>query len=506
MRAKATRIATPPPLERAVALRILMAETLADDFAAFAKKGWTILHPHRKLVWSWHYDYLCELLTLVKQRKLLRLIVNVPPRTLKSSLITILFPVWMWTTSPEHDFLTASYSLDLSTEHSLARRSLLQSRWFRSLWGDKLRLEGGRNQAAQFMNDKRGQMIATSVGGTVMGRGCDTAILDDLLSAAQAVSNAERTTANNWIDTPLRSRLNDPATGAIIVVMQRLHELDPTGFLLAQEPGVWTHVRIPLVAEEDETWTFPISGRIVHRKAGDILMPERFTPEVVEQQRSRRLVFAGQYQQRPAPLEGNLIKRSEVRYYGGIDPRTGQPDEKLPDTFDRKIISVDCAFKDLATSDYVAVIVIGVKGRKRYILNVVNQHLDAAATEAEIRRQRDAHRWVNAILVEDKANGPAVVQRLKINLTGVVEINPQGGKVARMFAAAAEWQAGDWFVDRNAAWSEPFIEQITLFPNAAHDDMADAMSQASAWLLQHRRGGWWVTDAFTGRVIDDFTY
>src|SRR5437879_6612283 len=290
------------------------------------------------------------------------------------------------------------------------------------------------------MNDKRGQMIATSVGGTVMGRGCDTAILDDLLSAAQAVSNAERTTANNWIDTPLRSRLNDPATGASIVVMQRLHGIHATGFLLEQEPGVWTHVRIPLVAEEDETWTFPISGRIVQRKAGDILMPERFTPEVVAQQRARRLVFAGQYQQRPAPIEGNLIKRSEVRYYGGIDPRTGQPDEKLPDTFDRKIVSVDCAFKDLATSDYVAVVVIGVKGRKRYILNVVNQHLDAAATEAEIRRQRDAHRCVNAILVEDKANGPAVVQRLKINLTGVVEINPQGGKVARMFAAAAERQ------------------------------------------------------------------
>jgi len=186
-----------------------------------------------------------------------------------------------------------------------------------------------------------------------------------------------------------------------------------------------------------------------------------------------------------------------VRYYGGIAPRTGQPDEKLPDTFDRKIISVDCAFKDLATSDYVAVVVIGVKGRKRFLLNVVNQHLDAAATEAEIRRQRDAHRW---------ANGPAVVQRLKVNLPGVIEINPQGGKIARMFAAAAEWQAGDWFVDRNAAWSEPFIEQITMFPNAAHDDMADAMSQASAWLLQHRRRGWMVTDAFTGRVIDDFTY
>src|SRR5207247_10515414 len=110
MRAKATRIATPPPLERAVALRILMAETLADDFAAFAKKGWTILHPHRKLAWSWHYDYLCELLTLVKQRRLLRLFVNVLPRTLRSSLITIRLPVWMWPTSRVLALVTARSS------------------------------------------------------------------------------------------------------------------------------------------------------------------------------------------------------------------------------------------------------------------------------------------------------------------------------------------------------------------------------------------------------------
>ena len=148
--------------------------------------------------------------------------------------------------------------------------------------------------------------------------------------------------------------------------MQSLHELDPTGYLLEQEPGVWTHVRIPLEAEEDETWTFPISGKIIQRLKGGILTPERFLSATVEQLRGRRLTWAGQYQQSPAPLGGNLIKRSEVRYYGGIDPRTGQPDETLPASFDMKIISVDAAFKDLATSDYVAIGVIGVKGRKRY--------------------------------------------------------------------------------------------------------------------------------------------
>ena len=164
--------------------------------------------------------------------------------------------------------------------------------------------------------------------------------------------------------------------------------------------------------------------------------------------------------------------------------------------------SVDCAFKDLATSDFVAIGVIGIKGRKRYVLNVVNQHLDAAATEAEIRRQRDAHRPVSAVLVEDKANGPAVVQRLKVNVPGVVEINPEGGKTARMFAAAAGWQAGDWYIDRNAAWAGPFVDQITMFPGGRHDDMCDCMSQAASWLLQADVITVTITNAFTGLPID----
>jgi predicted phage terminase large subunit-like protein len=152
----------------------------------------------------------------------------------------------------------------------------------------------------------------------------------------------------------------------------------------------------------------------------------------------------------------------------------------------------------------VAICVIGVKGRKRYLLNVVNQRLDAGATEAEIRRQRDVHRPISAVLVEGKANGSAVVQRLKVNVPGVIEINPEGGQDARMSAVAPEWQAGDWLVDRNAGWTEPLIEQITMFPNARNDDMCDAMSQASAWLLRRPVNSVRMTDAFTGRVIYEY--
>ena len=220
---------------------------------------------------------------------------------------------------------------------------------------------------------------------------------------------------------------------------------------------------------------------------GDVLQPERFPPAVIARLRSRGAIYAGQYQQRPAPLEGNLIKRTQVRYYGGVDPATGQPDEALPEPFDLEIISADCAFKDSETSDFVAIGRLGVKGGKRYLLNVVNAHLGMSATEAQIRREREG-RKIAAILVEDKANGTAVVERLRRNLAGVIAVNPEGGKLARFMAAAPEWEAGDWYVDRNAAWTEPFLQQITTFPKAGHDDMADMMSQASIW-LQARTGG-----------------
>jgi len=298
----------------------------------------------------------------------------------------------------------------------------------------------------------------------------------------------------------LPQRLNDPATGAMIVIMQRLHEMDTTGFLLSEDPESWLHLVLRLVAEEDERWVFPISGRVVERKKGEVLQTTRFTPDVVAEKQRDRMVWAAQYQQRPAPLEGNMIKRSDARYFGGIDPITGQPDERLPENFDLKVISVDCAFKDLATSDYTAILVIGVKGRKRFVLDVINEHLDATTTESTIRALRDKHRPIGAVLVEDKANGPAVIERLKANIPGVVAINPKGGKIARMFAAAPEWQAGDWHIDRRAASTEYLVEQLTMFPSGRHDDLVDGMTQAVCWLASYPLPTVESRNAFTGGV------
>ena len=462
---------------------------LTNDFPYFCREAWRAMFPLTELVWSWHYDMIAEYLQLVRERRLRRVIFNVPPRTLKSHMITIMWPCWAWATEPSHCFLCASYSRDLATDHSIARRSLISSPWYQSLFGGAFRVSADRNLATQFSNDRGGQMLVTSTGSGAEGRGGDTAILDDPMSNAQALSDQERATANAWITGTLMQRLNNPRTAAIVLIMQRLHELDTTGYVLGQFPGEWEHVVVPLVAEEPRDYVFPVSGRVHRRPGGDVLQPERFPPAVVAEKQLSRLVFAGQYQQRPAPLEGNMVKRSEVRYYGGKDPLTGEPDEPLPapglvpnPVFSRTLISVDCSFKDLKTSDFVAIGVVSVRGRKRYVRNVVNARLDLDGTVREILRQRAAYPEATAILVEDKANGPAVVQQLRKSVPGVVEIEPQGGKVSRMFAAAPEWQAGDWRVDRNAAWAEPFVAQLTAFPNAAHDDMVDMATQAAIWL------------------------
>ena len=473
---------------------------LQGDFTAFVKAAWHILEPGNKLIWSWHYDLIAEYLLLCADKKCKRLIINIPPRTLKSILITIMFPVWVWTRTPNQSFACASYAQPLSEEHSVKRRRLLESDWFRRLWGDRVWLQKDQNQKSKFQNNFQAQMFATSVGGTMQGIGGNFLIADDGLKADDILSEPTIVELHNWFDKTWRQRLNDPSTDVMIIVEQRTGELDITGFCLdgdrlltdKGDPKEWTHLCIPMEADAEavdkntlmQRFTYPMSGKVKDRPIGDILQPERFTPAVIAAKKVRRLTWATQEQGRPSPLEGNMIKRSEVRYYGGMNPETGQHDPELPATFDLVVTSVDAAFKDTKTADFVCVGTIGVKGPNRFVLEVVTQHLDAPATEKETNRQRLKYK-ASTVLIEDKANGPAIIKSMRRTVPGVVEIEPEGGKISRMFATCGEWQAGNWYVDRNAAWTEPFIEHITKFPGIKNDDDVDMMTQAAIYLQRN---------------------
>jgi predicted phage terminase large subunit-like protein len=490
------------------------ASLAEDDLSLFFREVWKVLEPGRELVWSWHYEMICEYLWLIREGLFkqqfgdaLGLIINVPPRTAKSTLITVAFPVWCWLKHPERRFMCASYSGALAIEHSVKRRDLILSDWFATHFGARFRLKSDANQKMSFDNDRTGQMIATSVGGTATGKGGDVLIIDDPIDPEQAASDVERTKANTWIDTTVRTRRNNPASDVMIMVMQRLHEMDPTGYVMNQHPGKWVHVKVPLqstlVADNDgklheETHIFPVSGEVLTREVGNVLEPKRFPAHEVKSLQVTRLVWAGQYQQEPAPLEGNMIKVADVMYYGGKDPNTGADDIRLPARFDMVITSVDCAFKDLKTSDYVAIYTVGVRGPDRFVLNLVLDHLDEPATEeiTLIEAKRGAYKAAH-VLVEDKANGPAVIKALKKKIAGVHAIEPEGGKIARMFVACGAWQSHNWYLPRNASWVAAHIKSLTQFPNNAYDDDVDAMTQVEAWLLSHGYGlfGLWKKQA-----------
>lgn len=460
----------------------IVAEHLRRDFSSFCRAAWPHLHRGSKLSWTPAHDLICEMLVAVHQKKLLRLIINCPPRFAKSSIVTIMFPVWCWLQNPTLAFLCCSYEIDLATNHNLDRRRLMETKWFKDLFAESFQLATERSQAGEFGNAQGGIMQAASTNSRAQGRGGDIVIVDDPLSADAAHSEIFRNETNSWFVHQLPQRLNDPANSAIIVVMQRLHQNDPTGFLLAQENSEWFLLKLPLIAEEDTTLTFPISGRIWKRKKGECLDAKRWSPRVVRERQRNRLVWAGQFQQEPAPVEGNLIRVDDIQYFGGRDPKTAVLDPGLPERFDRRIISVDAAFKDKSTSDFVAIIVVGIVGARRYLLHVTNAHLDLTGTENEIRNCRAVHGPISATLIEDKANGTAVIAHLSEQIPGVIAVNPEGGKLARVSAASPEFQAHNWYIERNGPWAHKVVEQLCLFPNAKFDDITDAISQASIWL------------------------
>jgi predicted phage terminase large subunit-like protein len=461
----------------------LVAAHLKTDFSAFCRACWPHLHPGTRLSWTWGHDLLAEWLTMVEQKRCLRLILNTPPRFAKSSIAAILFPIWCWLRHPELSFLCASYEIDLSTSHNGDRRRLMDSKFFRDLFADSIKLSTDRSLAGEFSNTAGGLMQAASANSKAQGRGGDVVICDDLLSADMAFSEVFRNETNSWLTHQLPQRLNNPAESAIILIMQRLHQNDPTGFLLAQEDSDWVLVKLALIAESDEVWEFPISHRIVRRKKGECLDPKRWSAKVVRQRQQNRLVWAGQFQQEPMDPAGNMIKTDDICHYGGRDPRTNVLDPLPPSTFDRKIISVDCSFKDRPANDYVAIIVVGVVGARRYILHVTNAHLDLDGTINEIRNARNVFAPVSAILVEDKANGSAVISKLSQEIPGVIAVNPQGGKMTRLAATAPEFQARNWSIERNGPWSSKIIEQLSMFPNCKNDDLVDAISQTATWLM-----------------------
>jgi predicted phage terminase large subunit-like protein len=334
--------------------------------------------------------------------------------------------------------------------------------------------------------------LSTSVGGSVTGEGGDRLVCDDPHKVDEVESDGVRKGTLDWWDTTMSTRVNDPKTTAMVVVAQRCHQQDLSGHLLEQ--GGWEHLCLP-AEYEGPSRTTSIGFTDPRKEPGELLWPERFGRKEIDDVKVSLGSYgaAGQLQQRPSPAGGGLIKREWFRYF---QPRGANlppvivrlPDGTLrsivpievPRLVDEQIQSWDCSFKDLSTSDYVVGQVWARWGSLFLLGDQVRARLDCPATVRAVRALTQKWPGTIAKLVEDKANGSAVIQMLSREIPGLLPVNPQGGKNARAAAVSPLIEAGNVYLPHPlfAPWVNDFIEECVAFPNGAHDDQVDAMTQA----------------------------
>ena len=424
---------------------------------------------------------MAEHLEAITAGELRFVIINMPPRNMKTLTCTVMWPVWEWgpRNLPHLRYLFSSYGAELSTKQSIDRRTLIESEWYSNNWGDRYELTSDNNRKTEFVNNHRGVMAATSTGGPATGKGGQRIIIDDPLNPKKADSKPTRDAANTHFDRTLYSRLDNKRLDAILIVMQRLHENDPTGHILKDKSDLgFYHLKLPSIAPTRQIVIFPMSKRTVIREPGDLLWPEKEPADVLADAKLAlgSYGFAGQYQQEPAPDEGGVIKRAWFKRY---------PLEQQPSSFDRIVISADCAFKDFTTSSKVALHVWGAIGPRRYLLARDTRHMGMTETVSAIKALKKT--WdnteprVQAILVEDKANGPAVIEELSKTIPGVIPYEPRGSKPARILAVSPQMEAGNIYLAQEP-WCDEVIDALCFVPNGENWDDVDATSQALDYL------------------------
>jgi predicted phage terminase large subunit-like protein len=491
-------------------VRIKVERELATrSLREFVYQAWSIVEPSTPFVPGWHIDAIVEHLEAISYGHIRKLLINVPPRHMKSLLVSVFWPAWEWTRWPERRWLYSSYAANLSSRDSLVCRRLIESPWYRARWGHIFVLTGDQNVKTRFENNRSGYRLSVSVGGSVTGEGGDRLVCDDPHKVDEVLSDSIRTGTLDWWDSTMSTRVNDPKTTAMVVVAQRCHQLDLSGHLLEQ--GSWEHLCLP-AEYEGPSRTTSIGFTDPRKEPGELLWPERFGRREIEEMKISLGSYgtAGQLQQRPSPAAGGIFRRDWWRYYQPQGMNLPPVIVRLPDgtqtsivaieapaSVDEQIQSWDCSFKDLKTSDYVVGQAWGRIGSIFLLGHQIRGRMDFPATMKAIREMSEKWPQTFGKLIEDKANGSGLIQMLQHQIPGIIPVNPQGGKLTRARAISPLVEAGNVYLPHPdfAPWVPDFIEECAAFPNGAHDDQVDAMTQALLrWITMPVQPGFYLDE------------
>lgn len=471
---------------------------------AFTRYFWPVVEPKHEFIDGWHIDAICEHLEAVARGEILDLIINMPPRHMKSLLVAVMFFCWRWSLEPSEQFVYSSYSGALSMRDSLKCRRLITHPRFTRLFGSTCRLAKDQGGKVRFENTALGMRLATSVGGVTTGEGGDYIIVDDPVSAMDAFSDPVRESANTWWSEAMSTRGNTK-TSARILVMQRLHEKDLTGHWKSEEPGI-THLVLPAEYEVGKGVQTKLKGRTwrdPRSKKGELLWPARFgAPELAKLKRALGSYgTAGQLQQRPSPEGGGILKTADIRLW--------RSDKPLPD-FTFLVQSYDTAYTEDTMNDPCACSVWGVfeyagvnnillmdywtdwmeypKLRKKMIKDYKAEYGGWIDDKTGGFHQLHPPRKADVVLIEEKSSGISLIQDLRLARVPVHPYNPgKADKPNRAHQAAPFLEAGVvWVLESTVLerkgkprdWAQPLLDQCESFPNGEHDDGVDTLTQA----------------------------
>jgi predicted phage terminase large subunit-like protein len=441
---------------------------LRRDFVSFIERSFYELNPQTDFIPGPHIEMMASKLEACRQGRIKRLIINLPPRGLKSHCTSIAFVAWWLGHNPSGHVICASYGQDLADKLARDCRLVMLSPWYQRLFPTRL---ANRPAVHDFVTTAQGTRLATSVRGPLTGRGADLILLDDPLKPDEALSETRRNAANEWYDNTLLSRLNDKANGCIIIIMQRLHQDDLVGHVLEQ--GGWEVLSFPAIAEQDESHLIEnIFGRRHYvRKKGEALHPERESLAVYQSIRQTigEYNFLSQYQQSPTPLGGAMVKTHWLKFY--------EPSEE-PAQFSQIVQSWDTANKSTDLADYSVCTTWGVLYRKYYLLDVFREKLNYPELRRAIIDLRYKYRSMN-IVIEDKASGIQLIQDLSNEIYGVnaYKSPPGADKIMRLHAQTAMFENGFVLLPKNAPWLAEYIKELTCFPGTRYADQVDSTTQ-----------------------------
>jgi predicted phage terminase large subunit-like protein len=455
-------------------------EACRQDFVSFIRMSFDLLMHGESLLMNWHIEAMAYHLEQVRLGRIKRLIINLPPRYLKSLVASVAFPAFVLGHDPTKRLIVASYGSDLAVKLANDCRTVIHSPRYKSIFPG-LQISRMKNTESEIATTRGGFRLATSVDGSLTGRGGHIMIIDDPLKPSDASSDTKREHVNTWFKNTLYSRLDDKQKGAIIIVMQRLHDDDLCGFL-SKNSDVWVVLNFPAIALEDEQ--IPIGGGRFHdRHIDDVLHPERESKTDLDNIRMElgEDIFAAQYQQYPSQPTGHIIKRDSLQRY-----------DQLHLTKSHYVIqSWDTATKADATHDYsVCATVVVDEQRNYYLLEVVRDRLLYPYLKAQAISQAERHR-PNIILIEEAGIGRALIRDLKDAGLPAVGVIPEGDKLTRVSLQLEKFTNCQMFLPKEAPWLAPFENELFAFPNGRYDDQVDAIIQA----LTYKRPTPLYTDA-----------